>query len=137
MLNKELLRQAGLAEEVIAKLIQSEKTEVFNTKVKALFTNAKVKAVEALLKTFDIPLKLTISIDGGGESTIKIARASTNPGNSNGNGGAKMPCQVNGIKYKSCAAACRAQGLEIGRDSPKRVLQRALANKAIESFQLV
>lgn len=139
-LNQDLLKQAGLTQEVIDKLIQEEERKDFEESIKSLFKNPKVKEVRTILKSFTkkskVALKLSITTNLAGEDTLRIARASNIQSNGT-NGGAKKPCIVNGIKYESCASACRTHGLEIGRNSPKRVLESALKNKSINSFELV
>ena len=121
MLNVELLKKAGLDQDTIDRLVKEEQRKAFEEKIKKLFSHQHVKGVVKLVSSLDFPCRIVIEKkQGEKESTLKISSPSS--GLTKAKNGQKVI--VNGKEYQSFKAVCEDLGLEVGRDSARRVLER-------------
>ena len=121
MLNIALLRKAGLDDLTIERLVREEQRKEYEKKIKKLFSSPQVKAVVKLVDSLDVPCRVVVEKrQGEKESTLKISSPSS--GLTKAKNGQKVI--VNGKEYQSFKAVCEDLGLEVGRDSARRVLER-------------
>ena len=122
MLNVELLKKAGLDQDTIDRLVKEEQRKAFEEKIKKLFSHQHVKGVVKLVSSLDFPCRIVIEKrQGEKESTLKISSPSSGTRGNSKNG---QKVVVNGKEYPSFKAVCDDLGLEVNRDSARRVLER-------------
>jgi len=122
MLNIALLRKAGLDDLTIERLVREEQRKEYEKKIKKLFSSPQVKAVVKLVDSLDVPCRVVIEKkQGEKESTLKISSPSSGTKGNSKNG---QKVVVNGKEYPSFKAVCDDLGLEVNRDSARRVLER-------------
>lgn len=135
MLDTELLKQAGLSQEKIDRLLQDEKKEI-QDKVKSTFLNRKsVQTLIAEMKSLEVPLEIVLSLPTVGTDPTVIVRSprgssttstSTSSGGRNGKV-VEVKIGEEVTKYQSMMEACQA--LNLGNPTDLRVSGRILLDR--------
>lgn len=129
MIDVEMLKAAGLSEEIIQNALRQHRVAEADNEIKSISESAEMAAIKGLLESAENPYRCILARNGD-DVTFKLSlwegKAST-AGKAKG-----QRVKVAGVEYDTAADACREHDWDFAGNSAVRVLTRECKKAEID-----